>query len=1216
MGKPPFPFHVSCGILVPVSVSEQYLPIDEPKEEPLARPAFGKTWWGRRWIETLEKIDRDTNRLPRGRRYANGGYVTDIRIDGGTVHARVQGSRPRPYSVKISLKRFSVSRLQEIPGLVAGRPDIGADLLLGKLPEKLVTLLESRGLSLFPSSWKEMDSECSCPDWADPCKHRAAVCYILANEIDLDPFLLFELRGVEKKLLEPAPLRSSTDDKAEPFVPWTESKSWLPPALPDLPDLSLETFGIDELLSLLPEKPLFFTGGDFRELLRLSYHNVDRAVTSLDMDENPPDLTSFSFTLLLLPDGEDIFVVPCGLFAAGQAKPVTKLLPSPDGKGDPRKVRGLEVPVEEFWDLLFSRPLRKKEVLSATPSAAFFLLASKVAMALVRAASYVPEVFSGPGGEMKVRYMPLVHGPRGEEAFGTLVRMLPPHLIVREKNRTALYGDEGVRQVLSLLVTRLVCRFSGVNQSGKLCDAFFRGAAYTASRFEEKQTAGAVGHWLEGLSIRTRRLSPVLRISVLKEAFFLRMGVEDRADPLKPPVPLARFLKGADAPSRNTVLRQVAVASDHLPVLREALGRKRGAQVAIDGPALVELLSSGKNVLDLLGIRIVMPRSLSTILRPRAVLKAEISGKGKTASFSLDDLAVFSWEIALGEERIGKEEFLGLLKKAAGVIRFRGKFLMVDADSAREILEKLSAPPPELSPLATLRAACSGEAAGVSFEPGEALTRAISRLDQVDEVPVPQGLMATLRPYQERGYRWMLANTSRGFGVCLADDMGLGKTVQVLAFLLFLKESGKLGNPALVVCPTTLIGNWMKETARFAPGLSVRIHHGSDRVLPKKKEADLVITSYGIVRREAETFAKRDWSVVVLDEAQNIKNPGTDQTRAIRMLKTPARVVLSGTPVENRLEELWSLFEFANPGYLGSREDFRKEFALPVERYADRERMEILRRTIAPFLMRRLKSDKSIAPDLPEKMIADIYCTLTGEQAALYQETVNGVMQQIELAEGGERLGLVLKLITALKQIGNHPSHYLKSASVSSALSGKSSRMIGILEKIIEAGDRCLVFTQYREMGEILRKMIADETGVPPLFFHGGLNRKQRDQLVEDFQDGTGPGIMILSLKAGGTGLNLTRARHVLHYDLWWNPAVESQATDRAYRIGQKQSVMVHRFITLGTFEEKIDEMIRKKKELADRVVSEGEQWISRMSNRELREIFALGAGAGGGPEE
>jgi SNF2 family DNA or RNA helicase len=484
------------------------------------------------------------------------------------------------------------------------------------------------------------------------------------------------------------------------------------------------------------------------------------------------------------------------------------------------------------------------------------------------------------------------------------------------------------------------------------------------------------------------------------------------------------------------------------------------------------------------------------------------------------------------------------------------------------------------------------------------------------ELGAPKTLNATLRPYQERGLNWLVTMGSLGLGACLADDMGLGKTMQLLAFLLRRKDEARRdGRPALLIAPTSVVGNWEREVERFAPSLDVVRHYGASRAesasdIPKKP-GTLVVTTYGLLRRDAELLSGIDWSVAALDEAQNIKNASSATARAARALRASHRFALTGTPVENRLAELWSILEFANPGLLGPLEAFRRDVALPIERYGNDDAAARLRRIVGPFILRRLKSDPTIIQDLPPKNEMKVVCTLTLEQATLYKAVVDEELRRIESSDGIERRGRVLALLMFTKQICNHPAQYLGESGPLPKRSGKLARTTEMLEEAVAAGDKALVFTQFREMGDKLVEHFRANLGCEVVFLHGGTPKKARDEMVRRFQEEPhGPRIFVLSVKAGGTGLNLTAANHVFHFDRWWNPAVEDQATDRAYRIGQKRAVQVHKLVCAGTVEEKIDRLLEQKRDLASKVVGAGEQWITELDGRELRDLFSLSEGA------
>jgi superfamily II DNA or RNA helicase len=475
----------------------------------------------------------------------------------------------------------------------------------------------------------------------------------------------------------------------------------------------------------------------------------------------------------------------------------------------------------------------------------------------------------------------------------------------------------------------------------------------------------------------------------------------------------------------------------------------------------------------------------------------------------------------------------------------------------------------------------------------------------------PKGLKGTLRPYQVRGYSWLAFLKRWGLGACLADDMGLGKTIQTLA-LLEADRRHTSNRPTLLVCPTSVVFNWKKEAERFTPKLKIDIHHGPDRMRNGSfarwaQNKDLIITSFGLLHRDQTTLESVKWAGIVVDEAQNIKNRETKQTQAIKQLNADFRIALTGTPVENHIGELWSIMDFLNPDLLGSHKEFKERFQIPVQMFQDPIATERLRGIVSPFVMRRVKTDRSIISDLPEKLEMKDYCRLTKEQASLYASVLKDVEESLMESQGIQRQGLILATLTRLKQICNHPAHFLADQSKIDGRSGKLIRLQEMVQEFQEEGDQALIFTQYKEMGDLLVQHFQETLGCAVPFLHGSLPRNKRTELIEQFQNPSQhTPIFVLSLKAGGTGINLTRANRVVHFDRWWNPAVENQATDRAFRIGQTQRVMVHKFICAGTMEERIDQMIDRKAELAAQVVQSGERWISELSNQELQSLWAL----------
>jgi hypothetical protein len=677
--------------------------------------------------------------------------------------------------------------------------------------------------------------------------------------------------------------------------------------------------------------------------------------------------------------------------------------------------------------------------------------------------------------------------------------------------------------------------------------------------------------------------------------------------------------------AQEDLLTGLATAGRLFAPVAESLRGARPESVALTPTEAWQFIETAAPQFIEAGLGVILPAELTRAGQRRLRMRMRIGGERKASSAAsdaqtgLESLVHFQWRAELAGETLSQKDLHELAQLKAPLVQFRGRWVAVDAAEIREALRLLEKPEGAFASHEALSAAL-GIAHGidtslpVEVEASGAFAETIERLQSasraVECVP-PAGFTGTLRPYQLRGLSWLATMADLGLGACLADDMGLGKTVQLIALLLRQREAGVDG-PVLLVCPTSVVGNWERELARFAPQASVVRHYGALRAREEQSLRGLapgaiVLTSYGLLRRDAQLLAQIDWSAAVLDEAQNIKNAASRTAQAARSIRATCRVALTGTPVENRLSELWSIFEFLNPRLLGSQAGFRREYAIPIERYGQTEPAERLRRVVQPFIMRRLKSDPAIIQDLPSKQEMKVICSLTREQATLYQAALDEAMRTIDASEGIERRGLVLALLTALKQICNHPAQYLGEMEPLHGRSGKLQRLVEMLEEVVVSGDRALVFTQYREMGERLVSEIRRVLDVDPPFLHGAVPRAKRDAMVERFQsDSKSSPIFVLSLKAGGTGLNLTGANHVFHFDRWWNPAVEDQATDRAYRIGQFRQVQVHKFLCAGTVEDKVDEMLERKRDLAARIVGDGEHWITELDNTQLRELLSL----------
>jgi hypothetical protein len=672
----------------------------------------------------------------------------------------------------------------------------------------------------------------------------------------------------------------------------------------------------------------------------------------------------------------------------------------------------------------------------------------------------------------------------------------------------------------------------------------------------------------------------------------------------QPEVVLTRFGTQAETDLLLGLRRGAAV----WPPLEPVLAQASPSVLELDDDAVTGLLGPAAEELAGAGIEVLWPSSLvGDGLKLQAAV-TPVPGKVTEAGFGLDALLDFRWQLTLDGQVLDEDEITALAEAKRPLVRLRGRWVTLDP----ALLERLRRPPrTRMRVMEALGAVLAGSAdidgENVTVVAEGPLADLAERVANIAAAPAqlgaPPGLVATLRPYQQRGVAWLAAMCEIGFGGCLADDMGLGKTIQVIALHLHRRPAG----PTLVVCPASLLGTWEREVRRFAPDVPVRRYHGGGRHLQEVAADEIVLVTYGVVVRDSAELADVGWGLVVADEAQHAKNPLTRTARELRAVPAPARIALTGTPVENRLSELWSILDWTTPGLLGHLETFTRRVAVPVERYKDAEATARFAALVRPFLLRRRKSDPGIAPELPPKTETDRIVPLSAEQVTLYEAVVRETMEAIAATDGIERAGLVFKLLTALKQICNHPAQYLKQNTPLAGRSGKLAAFDELLDVILAGGESMLVFTQYTQMATLLQEHL-DARGIASLFLHGGLPVRRREELVDEFQAGRAP-VFLLSLKAGGTGLTLTRATHVLHYDRWWNPAVEDQATDRAYRIGQDRPVQVHRLIAEGTLEDRIAALLEKKRELADAVVGSGEGWIAELSDSELTELVSLRAG-------
>ena len=745
---------------------------------------------------------------------------------------------------------------------------------------------------------------------------------------------------------------------------------------------------------------------------------------------------------------------------------------------------------------------------------------------------------------------------------------------------------------------------------------------------EVRELGQALGDWMRAANEANGPIRVSFRLIEPppgEDAWGLEFALQSAEDPSLY-LPAAEVWSGGRFPGLpprpdETLLAGLGRAVRLFPLLHVALRDQQPGAMELDTAEAHEFLRQAAPLLQAAGFGVQLPAWAGRKGVGLKLTTRSRSGKAGAramadSGFGLQELVDFRIDLVIGDGVVSAEELAELARLKVPLVRVRGQWVELDERQLRAALKAVDRRRAgELTAGEVLQQVADGgdeDLPLVEVDADGMLGDLLSgqAAERLTPVPTPASFHGTLRPYQQRGLSWLHFLARLGLGGILADDMGLGKTAQTLSLLLAERVDGPAA-PTLLICPMSLVSNWHKEAGRFAPSLRVYVHHGGTRLRDDEFRAavagaDLVVTTYGTALRDLAALREVGWGRVVCDEAQAIKNSGTRQSQAVRAIPASTRLALTGTPVENHLAELWSIMDFCNPGLLGPAKRFRRRFQEPIEVRQDEDAAAALKRATGPFVLRRLKTDKSIISDRPEKNEMKVWCTLTAEQATLYQAVVEDMMTAIEGSEGIQRRGNVLAAMTKLKQVCNHPVHLLKDGSRLPARSGKLARLEELAEEIIEEGDKALVFTQYAEWGSLLQPYLAAHLDRPVLWLHGGLAKAKRDELVERFQSDDEPMLFLLSLKAAGTGLNLTAANHVVHFDRWWNPAVEDQATDRAFRIGQSRNVQVRKFICTGTLEEKIDAMIERKKALASAVVGTGEDWVTDLTTDQLRELFAL----------
>ncbi|MBO6136744.1 MAG: hypothetical protein J6P30_09260 [Fibrobacter sp.] len=1242
------------------------------------------TWWSRKWLDTLLE-SADEQAVKQGLKFVERGQVTSIDIIDNRVISVVKGPNGGVHNNYIVFPKFKDEKADVFMNLLMQQPAEMLALKNGAMNPPLELLLAKSGLTLFESI-ADVKMGCDCRDPV-PCKYIVATFVKIAEQADSSPNLLFKLHGLdleayrehhtleanleapqEQKIVRALGGKSKIFEQAvDNRLDFAEDSSdslfaGSQGSVTRTPRQILPQFDFDSwkdysriLPAMLPNYPKFCPAGNFRKSFTDELEGCRKFFANYENFDQFLEHYRVNNSKTFIAENEALRIY----HKNGWRWHFDHL-----NEGGNVIETGLSVPqVMGAVSWLGGRNLSWHHY-----TACYLFLLLKVAFHLVRTGAIYPQVFWTHKDVAQVRWLPAEMLPDILGIVADLEAAAPQKFAFTAREEEFVEMAEPAEQVLSLFISQLL-RFAHTykpalkTNHGNLLSFFFTCVSGRLAGNMLSVPAG-IQKWFSVYSSLDFRTQLLFKCYESGEQVALEVFVID-TDKL---TPLSTLFEENDA-RLLSILNILNGIADSFKPMGTYIENRAASPIMMQGAVLLQFLQDCLKKLEIFGIKTEIPKNLMNVGKPKP--KIRLQGSMSFGAFTANDLLDFDWEVAIGDENVSAEEFLELAENADGLLKYKSQYVEVSAEDLQRIREQIEGrtkgakdsnagaegsagsenagkdgagsaagdesangegtdDEPVITQAKLVQACFTGECDGIPVDMAGEFKQQFDSWRSETEVALPEHLNATMRPYQVRGYSWMYKNLEIGFGCILADDMGLGKTLQVIAFLLKMHEEGKLAEKkALVVLPAGLLCNWQVEIKKFAPDLTFFAYHGGSRDL-EKFHADVLLTTYATFRKDFDELNEREWQVIVIDEAQNIKNADSEQSRLLRRMRAPMKIAMSGTPVENRLMEFWTIMDFANRGFFPSAAEFREKFETPIQKMGNEKVAETFRKITAPFMLRRLKTDKSIISDLPDKIIQDEYAELTKPQAALYQKTLEHFMQELEMEQAlsekandthalFKRKGIILQMILALKQICNHPATFLKGAAAASqekvaepaeatpALSsGKMQMLLDLLTSIQEQGEKTLIFTQFAEMGFLLEKTITEELRLRTHFYHGGCTQTQRTSMIEDFQKNPECKVLILSLKAGGTGLNLTAASQVIHYDLWWNPAIEAQATDRAFRIGQTRNVQVHRFITKGTFEEKINALLETKKSIANMTVSAGETWLADMDDKQLGEVFGL----------
>ena len=1146
----------------------------------------------KQWIRNIKKID-NKNHLAQGLIYSNDGSIKSLIVADNNVEAKVEGAPGDLYNVKILFKELTEDEKKILKEYIENNPLTYSRLLNNQMPSDLL----NAKVKILPSKLDDFEVSCDCKRGLF-CKHQAAVFHRLSNLIEKDSSLILSLRGlnlnhlfnshdykiknIKDVLNNDSKPRLSDSKNINHLVKLNYSLSDYPSFYPSN-SVNFNEVLCDTLASMSKCIYQIFNSkisNEFQELITLgntirdSNHYTAKTQNEIRFafEEKWCNPQRWSEMKIIIDGNYEISNIMTGnkdnnFFMSNLKYPLFAFLAEIN-----------QIDISFYCDEI--RFLHELYLFTAQ---------------LINSIELIPEFFQLENDEYHIRWIPSFD-KEIHDCLEHFYRRCPKNLLTF--NDSNLSKQNQVKALISLIfegfseyyVNKAIPRnFAGYKNEKYFRLFFIKSQDFTRYSCSGKQAE--IDSWISPLFLNQKDYKLILTACQDNLEFNLKLKIkyDDKDYDFKD---IINF-------KRQDIIKSISIIQN--------IFNKTGVSYQLLKDKAMTLSQYSyfiENVVPVLrecGIEFHSPDEFNNADDARLVL--DINQKTPNASLSFDNLVDFDWKIAIGDETFSIDDFESLTYNYRGLVVIKDKYMVLDEDNLYRLENDIANIPQNRNKSDLIRYLLSDKSANIEMD--EKLEELMDNLLKVSDVTPPESLNGTLRKYQETGFSWMVQNMQLGFGSILADDMGLGKTIQVLALIVYLKENHKLDeSKVLIVVPTSILTNWEMEIAKFAPALKVKTYHGMNRRYPKD-DFDILLTSYSMIRNDLEEFGLTDWFLIVIDEAQNIKNPKIKQTKAVKSINAKHHIALSGTPIENHLGEYWSIFDFTNKGYLNTLQHFKNRFLKPIENEHDDFALYDFKKITSPFIMRRLKTDEHIVKELPDKAVSDVYCNLSVKQAGMYDETLNQMMGEVEKSEGIKRKGLVLKLINSLKQICNHPSQFLKTYDAKANESGKMEVLINLIGNIIESDEKVLVFTQYVRMGEIMQELLEEKFSEEVMFLHGGVSRKKRDEMIDKFQNGDVK-IFILSLKAGGIGLNLTAASNVIHYDLWWNPAVENQATDRAYRLGQTENVMVYRFITRGTLEERINQILAEKRELVDMAISSEESFITEMTNEELRDIVNL----------